>query len=40
MLTVSAAALDAILLGAVHDLAAEVAALRERLARLERRRRA
>ena len=40
MLTVSAAGLDAILLGAVHDLAAEVESLRERLARLERSRRA
>jgi len=39
-LTVSAAALDAILLGAVRDLAAEVAELRERLAQVERRRRA
>ena len=39
-LAVSAAAVDAILIGALHDLAAEVAALRERLAVLERKRRA
>lgn len=40
MLTVSAAGLDAILLGAVHELAAEVASLRQRVTLLERRRRA
>lgn len=40
LLTVSAAAIDAILLGAVHELAAEVASLRQRVTQLERRRRA